>query len=136
MKKLLIDLAGDAAEGVLGSMLFTPPGEGIEGLADAEQYLASRGDSLAANGLLYGQGWTMMRLMVEGVRRAAASGDLSGSAVKAAFESIQSFDTGGVTAPVTWSADNHWGVDAMRIDQVSGTTWVQTTDLRSPKADA
>ena len=34
--ELLWELAGEAAEGVLGSVIYSPPGEGIDGLAEAD----------------------------------------------------------------------------------------------------
>ncbi len=132
---VLTDLAGAAAEGVAGSILFAPPGPDITGLDDADTFLRSKGSSLAEEGLLYGQGWMTMHLMAEGIRRAAASGELSGQAIKSALESLREFDTGGVTAPVTFTDTNHRGTNAMRIFRVHNGAWEPLTTVRRP-ADA
>ena len=134
--EVLVDLAGEAAEGVVGSVLFAPPGEGIEGLRDAEAFLAAKGQSLAEKGMLFGQGWTTMRLMAEGIRRAAAAGEVTGDTIKTALETLQGFETGGVTSPVTFGPSDHWGVDGMRLYRVEGGAWRPLTDMRTAGADA
>jgi branched-chain amino acid transport system substrate-binding protein len=131
--EVLIDLAGDAADGVVGSVLFAPPGEGVDGLREAEPFLQAKGQSLAEKGMLYGQGWTTMRIMAEGIRRAAAAGEVTGDSIKAALEALEGFDTGGVTAPVTFGPGDHWGVDGMRLYRVEGGQWRPLTPMRTPQ---
>lgn len=132
---VLTDLAGDAANGVLGSILFSPPGEGVTGFDDADAFLRTQGSSIAEEGLLYGQGWMTMHLMAEGIRRAAAAGEVTGAAIKTALESLRDFDMGGVTAPVTFTEGNHRSTDSMRIFQVEDAAWAPLTDLRAPASD-
>ena len=132
---VLTDLAGDAADGVLGSILFSPPGPGVTGLDDADAFLKGKGSSMAEEGLLYGQGWMTMHLMAEGIRRAAAEGDVTGAAIRAALEGLRDFETGGVTAPVTFTEGNHRSTDSMRIFQVDGGSWAPLTELRAPASD-
>jgi branched-chain amino acid transport system substrate-binding protein len=129
--EVLVDLAGEAAEGTVGAVLFAPPGEGIEGLRDAEEHLRSKGQSLAEKGMLYGQGWTTMHLMAEGIRRAAATGEVTGDTIKTALETLDGFDTGGVTSPVTLGPNDHWGVDGMRLYRVEGGEWKPLTGMRT-----
>ena len=130
--RVLTDLAGGAAEGVVGAVSFSPPGEGVSGLDDAAAFLASKGGSIEEGGLLYGQGWTMMRVMLEGVRRTLAAGqELTGPNIKASLESIRDFDTGGVTAPISFAPDSHRGMRSMRLFQVQDGAWTQLTDFRS-----
>ncbi len=131
---VLTDLAGDAAEGTIGSILFSPPGEGVTGLDQANRFLESKGSSLDQEGLLYGQGWMTMHLMMEGIRRAAAQGEVTGRAIKEALESLRDFDTGGVTSPITFTPDSHRGTNSMRLFEVSSGMWTPLTGLRSPKA--
>ena len=130
---VLTELAGGAADGVIGSVLFSPPGEGVTGLDQANAFLEANGSSLDQEGLLYGQGWMTMHLMMEGVRRAAANGEVTGRAIKEALEGLRDFDTGGVTSPITFTADNHRGTDSMRLFEVQNGTWAPLTGLRSPK---
>ena len=93
--------------------------------------MAGRVESLAEKGMLYGQGWTTMRLMAEGIRRAAEAGEVTGDSIKAALEGLQGFDTGGVTAPVTFGPNDHWGVDGMRLYRVEGGQWRPLTGMRT-----
>ena len=124
-------LAGPAAEGLIGSMLFSPPGDGVTGLDDAAAYLTEHGSSLEEKGILFGQGWTMMKIMLEGVRRTVADGkELTGENIKASLESIRDFDTGGVTPPITFGPDDHHGMRGMRLYQIEGGKWTPMTDVR------
>ena len=124
-------LAGPAAEGLVGSVLFSPRHEGATGLDEAEAYLGEHGSSLEEKGLLYGQGWTMARIMLEGVRRAVAEGkELNGENIKASIESLQNFDTGGVTPPITFGPNDHHGMRGMRMYKVQGGKWTPLTEVR------
>ncbi len=130
--EVLTELAGDAAEGVMGSVSYSLPGEGIDGLDAAVAFLEAKGSSIEEKGLLYGQGWTMMSVMFEGIRRTVAAGqELSGANIKAAYESMRDFETGGVTEPITFSAEEHYSMRSMRIYKVESGKWQQMTDLRS-----
>ena len=129
--EVLTQLAGPAAEGLIGSVLFSPHHEGVTGLDDAEAYLTAQGSSLEQKGLLYGQGWTMMRVMLEGVRRAVSEGkELNGENIKASIESMQNFETGGVTPPITFGANDHHGMRGMRMYKVQGGKWTPLTEVR------
>jgi branched-chain amino acid transport system substrate-binding protein len=129
--EVMTKLAGDAAEGLIGSVLFSPPGEGVTGLDDAAAYLQQHGSTLDDKGFLYGQGWTMMRVMLEGVRRTVADQkELKGENIKASMESIHDFDTGGVTPPITFGPDDHRGTRGMRLYQVEGGKWKALTPVR------
>lgn len=128
---VLVDLAGEAAEGVVGSVLFAPPGDGVQGLDAAADFLAQKGESIEAKGLLYGQGWTMMSVMLEGIRRTLAEGrELTGEDIKASFESIEGFETGGVTPPITFGPHDHRAMRSMRLYRVAGGEWAPLTDFR------
>ncbi len=127
--EVLVDLAGEAAEGVLGSIIFSPPGEGIDGLNDAAAYLESKGKSIDEEGLLYGQGWTVAHLVTEAIERAAATGELNGESIHAAFETFDGLDLGGVTAPVTFTATDHRGVKGMRIFEIREGRWQPRTEM-------
>jgi branched-chain amino acid transport system substrate-binding protein len=129
--EVMTQLAGSAADGLIGSVLFSPPGEGVTGLDQAAAYLNEHGSSLEQKGLLFGQGWTMMSIMLEGVRRAVADGqELTGESIKAAMESIQDFETGGVTPPITFGPDDHRGMRGMRLYRVEGGQWRPLTPMR------
>ena len=128
--EVLVELAGEAADGVLGSIIYAPPGEGIDGLNDAAEYLASKGGSIDEEGLLYGQGWTVAGFVTEAIERAAATGEITGEAIRAAFETFDGLESGGVTAPVTFTATDHRGVKGMRIFEVRDGKWQPVTEMR------
>lgn len=132
--EIMINLAGDAAEGVIGAMPFTPPGVDQPGLKQVDDYLRSQGSSLEAKGLHYSQAWWTMAVMTEGLRRVIAAGnEVSGANLKTALEGISNFDTGGVTVPITFTAGDHLGSKGMRLFRVENGTWRPLTDFMSVK---
>ncbi len=136
--ELLTELAGEAAEGLVGAMTFAPAGDGVEGLTAAAAYLESRGSSLEEKGLHYGQGWVTASVMVEGIRRAlTAGGELDGESIKAALETLQDFDTGGVTEPITYGPEDHLGARGLRLYEVHDGSWRPLSEHRAaPSWDA
>ncbi len=129
---ILLKLAGDAAEGVYGTIPFTPPSNPVPGHKQADEWLKAHGSSLSEKGVHYIQGWWTMAVMTEGIKRALASGKpLTGENIKAALETIKDFDTGGVTAPITFTPQSHRGSTALRIYQVQNGQWKAVTDYIS-----
>lgn len=55
----------------------------------------------------YIRGWVSMNVMAEALKRADKAGNLSGEGVKKALESLKDFNTGGLTAPITFTKDDH-----------------------------
>lgn len=130
--ELLVELAGIAAEGMLGAMPFAPPSEDVRGLDAARAYLERRGGGrLEDKGVPYAQGWWTMSVMAEGIRRVVESGEpLTGANVKAALEGLRELDTGGVTYPITFSDGDHRGAKGMRLFRVEEGSWVSLTEFR------
>ncbi len=127
--EILIKLAGDAAEGVVGSFPFTPPTIDVPGMKDAREHLKAEGSSLEEKGVHYIQGWWTMAIMTEGIRKVVADGkEVTGENIKAALESLSNFDTGGVTVPITFTSTDHRGSKGMRLFKVEGGKWTQLTD--------
>ena len=127
-----IELAGDAAEGVIGTIPFTPPSVPVAGHDDAAAFLAEKGTTLQDASLHYTQGWWTMAVMAEGIERVLKSGDeLTGENIKAALETIQNFDTGDVTSPLSFSSSSHRGNNSLRLYQVQDGKWVAISDFIS-----
>jgi branched-chain amino acid transport system substrate-binding protein len=127
-----INLAGDASEGVVGAIPFTPPTYPVKGHEDADKWLKDHGSSLDAKGLHFTQGWWTMAVMAEGIKRVLDAGKpVNGENIKAALESIQNFDTGGITSPISFSATSHKGNTALRLYVVEGGKWKQVSDMIS-----
>ncbi|MDQ7028979.1 MAG: ABC transporter substrate-binding protein [Ardenticatenia bacterium] len=130
--EILVELAEGAAEGTIGAMPFTPPTVEAEGLKAPAEFLASKGESLESKGLHYSQGWWTMAVMVEGIRRTLEGGnELTGENVKMSLEELRNFETGGVTAPITFTTEDHRGSKAMRLFIVRDGRWEPLTDFRS-----
>jgi hypothetical protein len=49
-------------------------------------------------------------------------------AIKTALEAFQDFDTGGITAPLTWTKDDH-ASHAVKLYQVRAGTWTALGDF-------
>ena len=129
--RVLTELAGEAAEGVLGSVLYSPPGEGVVGFEDADAFLRAKGSSMEEKGLLYGQGWWMMAIFFEGIRDTLRAGEeLTGDNIRRALERMENFDTGGVTLPISFSESDHHGMRSMRIYRVEGGKWQPASGFR------
>jgi len=127
--ELFIKLAEGAGEGVLGVMPFTSDFS-VPGAQDPKKFLESKGDSLDNQGLHYVQGWWTAATMVEGIKRTLdAKKDISnGANIKATLEALKNFSTGDVTAPISFSPQDHRGNDKAKIHQVQGGKWVPITD--------
>ena len=130
--EIFINLAGDAAEGVYGTIPFTPPSDPVPGHDAPAKWLKDHGSSLEEMGLHYVQGWWTMAVMAEGLKRVVDQGkDVTGENIKAALETISNFDTQGVTAPITFTPQSHRGNTALRLYQVQGGKWVRASDYVS-----
>ncbi len=130
--EIFINLAGDAAEGVYGTLPFTPPSDPVPGHDAPAKWLKDHGSSLEEAGLHYVQGWWTMAVMAEGIKRVLDQGKpVTGENLKAALETIKNFDTQGVTAPITFTPQSHRGNTALRIYQVQGGKWTRVSDYVS-----
>lgn len=128
---LLISLSGDAGEGVVGAIPFAPPSSGAEGAKQALDY-ASTNNIAVDDEILFVQGWWSMAILVEGIERAAKEGgELTGEKIKSAMEGMSGFETGGVTAPITFSASDHSGNKSLKLYRVEGGAWNPITEVLS-----
>ncbi len=110
----LIQLAGDAAEGVLGlqgSAVFGDPVPGMEPLREA-----ARDEPRTTH---FVRGWVSMMVLCEGLRRAQSQGDLNGPGIKRALETLRDFDPQGLTPPITYTADDHRPNMVVRVYEYS-----------------
>ena len=128
--ELFIELAGSAARGTVGVMPFAPVSVKAEGFAQPRTFLAKRGRTLDQEGLHYIQGWYTMAVMAEGIKLAADRGTVTGESIRQALEDMDPFDTGGVSAPVDFTAASHAGMKAAKLYVVKNEQWSELTDLR------
>lgn len=128
--ELLISGAGEAAEGVLGALPFVPTSVEVPGQDSPKTWLAENDDrTLEEATLHFSQGWWTMAIMVEGIRLTLENGqELTGENIKANLETIENFDTGGITAPITFTPEDHRGNRSLTIYRVEDGVWVAASD--------
>ena len=125
----LIKLAGEAGnERIYGMAPFAFWGEDVPGMKAAME-AAKKSDPDASYTVRYIQGWTAMMVMWEGLKRADKAGQLNGPGLKAALESLENFDTGGLTAPISFTPNDHRPNTALRIFKMSNNKLVPEMDL-------
>ena len=116
-----ITAAGTAAEGSIMVQPWAPPATGAPGFEDIAAHLESEGTSLEEKGLHYAQGWYTMHVMAEGLRKLVKDGEeVTGANLKTALEELEAVDTGGVSAPIDFSAESHRGAGASGVYVVKG----------------
>jgi branched-chain amino acid transport system substrate-binding protein len=130
--EILVNLAGDAAEGVMGAIPFAPPSSPVAGHKDAEEFLKGKGKTLEEATLHYTQGWWTMATMTEGIRRVLQEGkEVNGENIRAALEGIQNFNTGDVTSTINFSPTSHRGNSSLKLYQVQDGKWVNVSEFIS-----
>jgi len=123
--ELLLELSGEAGDGIIGVNPFTFPSSGVAGLDEIAGHLESEGTmTLDEAGGLYIAGWTTMKVLLQGVRDVSAAGDeLTGANVRAALENLSGYDTGGITDPITFTGEDHAGNKTVQFFEASGGVW-------------
>ncbi|MDX1417936.1 MAG: ABC transporter substrate-binding protein [Candidatus Promineifilaceae bacterium] len=128
--ELFVELAGDAAEGVIAASPFAYPNSGVSGLADMQEYTEANDKDLQALGVHYVQGWTTMKAMADAIQKVVDDGnEVTGPNIKAALETFSNYSTGDITAPITFTSSDHAGNKALQLFQVSGGTYENITDF-------
>ena len=134
--RLLVSLAPEASEGVIGSMPFAPVASELTGTQDIRTLLEAKGEAIEEKSNALTQGWWTMAVLAEGIGRVIEAGqEVTGENIKAALEGVSQMDMGGVTAPITFSPEDHRGAKAVRLYRVDGGVWDPITDFRRPSGD-
>lgn len=132
--ELFLKLAGPAAEGHWMVQPFTPPAVAKPGHEPVRAYAQAKGIDLEAKGLHFVQGWYTMHVMARGMEKVAADGKpLTGPNLRAALETMDPVDTGGIIGPVRFTADSHRGAMAASVYKVEGGKIVEVAAAVVPK---
>jgi branched-chain amino acid transport system substrate-binding protein len=132
--ELFVKLAGPAAEGHWMIQPFTPPSVAKPGHEPVRAYAKAKGFDLEAKGLHFLQGWYTMHVMAKGMEKVVTDGKpLTGPNMRAALETMEAVDTGGVIGPVKFSADSHRGAQAAGVYKVEGGKIVEAAAAVMPK---
>ena len=133
--EIFIKLAGPAADGHLMVQPFAPPSNAKPGHEPVRAYAKAKGFDLDTKGLHFAQGWYTMHIMGKGIEKVLADGkELTGPNIRAALESMEPVDTGGVIGSVRFSADSHRGVTASGVYKVEGGKMVEVVAAVTPKS--
>ena len=128
----LITLAGDAAENFIWSTSFYLPDENKPGIELQRKIGERYGRSQdAIDETNYTSGLLQAAIYVEAARLAALSGDVTKESFYSALLSMHGdneFDPGFAVGPVSFSEDDHIGVDAIRLLQVQNAKFVPFTE--------
>lgn len=117
----LIALAGSAAEGFIGTMPFIFTHGDNKTVRQIVDYSRSKGSNIEGYLSRYISGWVTAMVMMEGIR--LAGDDISGEGIRKGLERIKEFNTGEITAPVTFSPSDHKGCRKLKIGRVHNGQW-------------
>lgn len=125
-------VAKETAEGVTGVVPHMPYGENVPGMKALLDYHKANhpGD---AHDALYVRGWASATVWIEALKRADKAGKLTGEGVRAAMETLNNFDLGGLASPVTWTATDHRPATKTAIYQVQGGKLVKIKEYDMPR---
>lgn len=103
---------------ITGIAFYAAPAEDVPGLKKmvevAKQYQVKPDTYMAQ---WFEMGWTDAMVMVEGLKR--CGDNVSGEKLKEAIETIKDFDTGGLTAPLTFSPTQHSAPNKVKYVKVN-----------------
>lgn len=126
----LVRIAGEAAEGVMGTMPYAPLSVDVPGTRVIREYLHAKGESIEGKTNAYTQAWWTFAVFAGAMRQVLAAGDeLTGANIKAALETFTDFDMQGVTVPLTFTPEDHLGAKGLRIFRVERGEWVPLTEF-------
>lgn len=116
----LIDLAGDAAEGVYGLQGAASFNDDVPGIAVIKELTG--GEPVMTH---YVRGFASMLVMAEAMKKAAEAGELDGPGIKAAAETMRNYDPLGLTPPISYYPDDHRATMSANIYRVEGGQMVK-----------
>ncbi len=130
--ELIIAVAKDAAEGVVGSLPNPPFGTDVPGMAKLVEFHQKNhpGDTHDTN---YVRGWSYVMTWSEALKRADKAGKLNGPGIREALETLKDFDLGGLSQPVTYTKDDHRSTTTVSMYQVKGGKLVKVKDYTMPR---
>ncbi|NOY87739.1 MAG: ABC transporter substrate-binding protein [Deltaproteobacteria bacterium] len=109
-------MAGDTANGrAYGMGPFAMWGADVPGMK-APMEMAKSKDPNAHHTVHYIQAWSSMNVMWEALKKAKT---LDGPGLKAALETLKDFSTGGLTAPITFTATDHRPNTTLNVNMIN-----------------
>ena len=130
--ELLISVAKENAEGVVGALPNPPFGTDVPGMKKLVEFHQKNhpGDTHDTN---YVRGWSYVMVWTEALRRADKAGQLNGEGIRAALETLKDYDLGGLSQPVSYTKDDHRPTTKVSLYQVQGGKLVKLKDYENPR---
>jgi branched-chain amino acid transport system substrate-binding protein len=123
-------LAVEAAEGIMGIADVAFWGDEVPGMKILMDFHKEHHPNDTHNSP-YMRGWLWVMLAVEALKR---TGDnLNGEGVKKALESLRDFDTGGLSQPFTYTAEDHRPTTKAKLYIIKGGKLVPMRDVEVPR---
>jgi len=128
----LVRMAGDAAEGVLGASVCAFYGEDVPMMDKiifyGEKY--NPGVPVKKRSIRTTQAWANVLALREALKRADATGKLSGENImKKGFETFRGFDIGLRVSPLTYTSTDHRSSGVVNIYQIENQKFVFMTQI-------
>ncbi|MGE4291472.1 MAG: ABC transporter substrate-binding protein [Desulfovibrio sp.] len=111
----LVRLAGDAAEGVISLQAAAVYGQDVPGMAIIKKYTNDQPKMTH-----FVRGFASMLVMAEGLKLAAANGEITGESLKSALETMTDFDPMGLTPKISFTPDDHRPNMAVFLYRIEG----------------
>ncbi|QLA16637.1 ABC transporter substrate-binding protein [Desulfolutivibrio sulfoxidireducens] len=111
----LVKLAGDAAEGSYSLQAAVIYGQDVPGMKIIEKQTGGKPQMTH-----YIRGFASMLVMAEGIKRAAAAGEITGPAIKTALETLRDYDPMGLTPAISFFPDDHRPNMAVFLYKIEG----------------
>ncbi|TVP68620.1 MAG: branched-chain amino acid ABC transporter substrate-binding protein, partial [Nitriliruptor sp.] len=131
--ELLIELAGDAAGGVVGVHPILGPASDAPGLEPIREYLDAEGRDFDEEvDTFYVQGWYTMHAMAEGLEELVNSGDeVTGANLATTLQAMGPIETG-IGEPMEFTSDSHRGMSASNLLRVEDGQFVPFEEEVTP----
>ncbi|NMC50491.1 MAG: ABC transporter substrate-binding protein [Desulfovibrio sp.] len=111
----LVKLAGNAAEGSYSLQAAVIYGQDVPGMKIIEKQTGGKPQMTH-----YIRGFASMLVMAEGMRKAAAAGEVTGPAIKTALETLRDYDPMGLTPAISFFPDDHRPNMAVFLYKIEG----------------
>ncbi len=126
---VMFELAGEGWEGAIVASSVPEPDSGEPGAVRARAIIEKYGD-----GIQYGTyslwGLSRAEVLVEGLRRAGR--ELTRLRLLQSLESIQDWNENLLGHPISFDADNHLGLNAVKLSRAEGGTLTHLSDWMEP----
>jgi branched-chain amino acid transport system substrate-binding protein len=111
----LVRLAGEAAEGVVSLQAAAVYGQDVPGMEIIKKYTDNQPKMTH-----FVRGFASMLVMAEGLKLAAANGEITGESLKASLETLKDFDPMGLTPKISYTPEDHRPNMAVFLYRIEG----------------